>query len=131
MSTKTLLLIDTYALAHRAFHAFPTELKTKRGEQTNAIYGFSSMLLQVLKLFQPDFIVCALDSKGPTIRHQQYALYKANRPKMDEGLAEQIGKIKKLIDTFNIPAIEKQGYEADDIIGSIVKSPKYADHCYR
>jgi len=128
MSTsKTLLLIDTYALAHRAFHAFPSELKTKRGEQTNALYGFSSMLLQVLKLFQPDFIVCALDSKGPTIRHQQFADYKANRPKMDEGLAEQIGKIMKLIDTFNIPAIEKQGYEADDIIGSIVKSPQYAD----
>jgi DNA polymerase-1 len=127
MSTKTLLLIDTYALAHRAFHAFPSELKTKRGEQTNAIYGFSSMLLQVLKLFQPDFIVCALDSKGPTIRHQQYQEYKANRPKMDEGLAEQIAKIKKLIDTFNIPALEKQGYEADDIIGSIVKSPEYED----
>ncbi len=127
MSKQRLLLIDTYALAHRAFHAFPSSLSTKRGEKTNAIYGFSSMLLQVLKQFKPDYIICALDSKGPTVRHKMYVEYKANRPKMDEDLKVQIPKIESLIKSLNIPAISLSGYEADDIIGSTVKSPMYKD----
>ena len=128
MPNSKLLLIDTFALAHRAFHAFPDSLSTKRGEKTNAIYGFSSMLLQVLKQFKPEYIICALDSKGPTVRHEMFSKYKANRPKMDEDLATQIPKIESLIKTLNIPAISLNGYEADDIIGSTVKDPQYLDY---
>jgi DNA polymerase I len=124
----TLLIIDTHALAHRAFHAFPIDLSTKRGEHTNAIYGFASMLLQVLKMFRPDYIICAMDSKGPTFRHEMYDQYKATRPKTDELLVEQLPKITDLIKAAKIPTIAMPGYEADDIIGSIVNAERYHDY---
>lgn len=120
-----LLIIDTHALVHRAFHAYPPDLQTKRGEKTNALFGFSNMLLQVLKQFRPDFVIAASDSKEKTFRHKLYKEYKANRPEMDPGLAEQLPRIYELIDTAKIQLIKEPGYEADDIIGSVCKSPAY------
>lgn len=120
-----LLIIDTHALAHRAFHAFPADWMTKRGEHTNAIYGFAAMLLQVLKQFKPEYVIAAKDSPGKTFRHDLYPKYKATRPKLDESLKEQLPKISDLIASLKIPVIAQEGYEADDVIGSICKSNAY------
>ena len=117
-----LLLIDSNALAHRAFHAFPTTLATKKGLLVNAVYGFGSMLLQVLTTYKPDYLICAQDSKDLTFRHKLYEKYKAQRPPMDELMVAQMPLISELIESLNIPRIAMPGFEADDIIGSLVKS---------
>lgn len=127
MSKPVLMLIDTNALAHRAFHAFPSDWMTKRGEHTNAIYGFATMLLQVLKQFKPDYVIAAKDMPGKTFRHEMYSQYKATRPKLDDNLKEQLPKISDLIASLKIPVIAQSGYEADDVIGSICKSPAYRE----
>jgi len=120
----TLLIIDSNALAHRAFHAFPSSLATRSGVLVNAVYGFGSMLLQVLTTYKPDYLICAQDSRELTFRHKIYDKYKANRPKIDDALVAQFPIISKLIESFNIPRISIAGFEADDIIGSLVKSGK-------
>lgn len=118
---KRLIIIDANAVIHRAFHALPP-LKTKKGELVNAVYGFLLVFLRIIKEFKPEFVVATFDVPGPTFRHQKYKLYKANRPKTPDELSEQIPKIKEILEKFNIPVFEKQGYEADDLIGTISKS---------
>lgn len=117
-----LMIIDSNALAHRAFHAFPSTLKTKSGVFVNAVYGFASMLLQVLNTYKPDYLIFTQDSKEATFRHKLYDKYKANRPKMDELLVGQIPLISDLIDSLGVPRLVMPGFEADDIIGSLVSS---------
>lgn len=121
---KKVFIIDTNALAHRAFHAYPSTLQTKSGLFVNAVYGFASMLMQVLTTYKPDYLVFAQDSKELTFRHKLYEKYKANRPKMDELLVSQIPLISELIDSLNVPRIVMPGFEADDIIGSLIKTGK-------
>jgi len=117
---KKFLIIDSNAIIHRAYHALPP-LKTKKGELVNAIYGFCLIFFKALKDIEPDFVVACFDVKGRTFRHKQFAEYKAKRVKAPDELYEQINGVKKLLQSFNVPIFEKQGFEADDLIGTIVK----------
>jgi len=128
MNKKRLIVIDGNAIVHRAFHALPP-LKTKKGELVNAIYGFLLAFFAAIKEFNPDFIVATFDFPAPTFRHQKYKLYKANREKAPDELYEQIPKIKEILKNFNIQIFEKQGFEADDLIGTISQlAPKKQIH---
>jgi len=117
-----ILLFDSNALIHRAFHAYPNTLTTKTGEPTNAIFGFSLMLLETITKFKPDYVVCIFDSEEPTHRHLGYEEYKANRKPMDADLKVQFPRIKEIVKAFNIPIFSLAGYEADDIIGTLAKT---------
>ncbi|MFQ6059417.1 MAG: DNA polymerase I, partial [Anaerolineae bacterium] len=120
MSKKKLVLIDGHALAYRAFHALPSNLATSRGELTNAVYGFTSMLLNVLRDEKPDYIAVAFDV-GKSFRHDEYAAYKAQRAKTPDELIGQVDRIKDIVRAFNIPIFEVEGYEADDVLGTLAK----------
>jgi len=116
---KKLVIIDGNALIHRAFHALPP-LKTKKGELVNAVYGFISILLSVIQGLSPDYLVTTFDLAGPTFRDLEYKEYKAKRVKHPQELYDQIPKIKEIVKALEIPIYEKKGFEADDIIGTIV-----------
>jgi len=120
MSKPTLYLIDGNSYIYRAYHAVRS-LATSKGLPTNAIYGFTNMLLKIVKEKKPDYLAIAFDTKGPTKRHIEYEQYKAHRPEMPKDLVPQIPYIHRLVEAFNIPAILMEGYEADDIIGTISK----------
>ena len=114
------LLIDANALIHRVFYALPP-LTTKNKEPIQAVYGFFSVLLKILKEIKPDYIAACFDLPTPTFRHQRYKEYKATRPKTPEELSLQIPKIKEGLKFFDIKIFEKEGYEADDFIGTLSK----------
>ncbi len=116
----TLLLIDGFGLIFRAYYAIKNEVSTSKGETVNAVFGFASMLLDVLNREQPDHAIIALEG-GRTFREAEYAEYKANRGAMPEDLKPQVGRVRQLIDALNIPIEEREGYEADDVIGSIAR----------
>jgi DNA polymerase-1 len=115
-----LILVDGSSYIYRAFFALP-QLSTSDGIPTNAVYGFTTMLQRLIHDYKPALLAMVLDAPGPTFRHEVYHSYKANRPKMPESLAAQIPLIKEVIAAFNIPVIEKAGYEADDIIGTLAR----------
>lgn len=117
--TKRFVLIDANSIIHRAYHAYPAQLTTSSGEQTNAVYGFSSLLLKVVEDLEPDYLVCAFDVPKPTVRHKKYEEYKSHRKPYDKELLDQIPKCKEVLTAFDIPIFEKEGYEADDVIGTI------------
>jgi len=118
--SKKLILIDGNAIIHRSYHALPP-LTTKKGELVNAVYGFASTILSVISKFQPDYIIATFDLAGPTFRHEEYKEYKATRVKAPDELYAQIDRVKEVVRAMNIPIFEKQGFEADDVIGTIVK----------
>lgn len=118
--TKKLILIDGNAIIHRAYHALPP-LTNKKGELLNAVYGFASTVLSVIDKFQPDYIIATFDLAGPTFRHKEFADYKATRVKADQALYDQIPRVKEVVAAMGIPIIEKEGFEADDVIGTIAK----------
>ncbi|NSW58213.1 MAG: DNA polymerase I [Armatimonadetes bacterium] len=115
---STILLIDGNSLVHRAYHAL-SPLSTTGGQPTHAAYGFLQMLLTLLAEQRPDVVVLALDARGPTFRHEISPEYKAHRPPMEEDLASQFPIVRDLADALNIPIVEEQGYEADDLIGAL------------
>jgi DNA polymerase-1 len=115
-----LYLMDGSSYFYRAFYAIK-HLSNSKGFPTNAIFGFTQMLLNVLKEHKPDYFVVALDSRAPTFRSKVYQEYKTNRPAMPESLASQIPYIKRIIEAYRIAALELEGYEADDLIGTIAK----------
>jgi len=117
---KKLILIDSNAIIHRAYHALPP-LTTKKGELVNAVYGYTSVLLNVLARFKPDYIVATFDLKEPTFRHKEFKEYKATRVKAPDDLYEQIPRVKEIVKAFNIPIVEKEGYEADDLIATFAR----------
>jgi len=117
---KKLILIDGNAIVHRAFHAIPP-FRTATGELVNAVYGFASMLLNILNNEKPDYIAVSFDLKGKTFRHKEYKEYKATRTKAPDELYEQFPKIKDLVRTFQIPIYEIEGFEADDVLGTLAK----------
>lgn len=119
-SKSTLMLIDGHALAYRAYHAFPP-LTTDKGELVNAVYGFARILLTVLKDLQPQYLCVSFDLPKPTFRHTQYVAYKAQRAEMPTDLQTQIERIKELVTVMNIPTYAVEGYEADDVIGTIAR----------
>jgi len=114
------IIIDGNALIHRSFHALPP-LANNKGELLNAVYGFTSILLKVLKEIKPEYAAVTFDKKAPTFRHKEFKEYKAKRVKQPNELYEQIPKTKELVEAFNIPVYEIDGYEADDVIGTIGK----------
>lgn len=118
LNGKTIYLIDGSGYIHRAYHAV-RHLSTSQGLPTNAIFGFANMLLKLISEHTPEYMVIAFDVKGPTFRHEMYHAYKANRPPMPEDLVVQIPYIKHVVEGMNIPLLELQGYEADDIIGTV------------
>jgi DNA polymerase-1 len=115
-----LYLIDGNSYVYRAYYAI-RKLTTSRGFPTNAIYGFTNMLLKIIREKKPDSIVVSFDSPVPTERHRIYEEYKAHRPEAPEDLVEQIPYIKKIVSAFNINIFEVPGYEADDLLGTIAK----------
>ncbi len=112
------MLIDGNALIHRGYHAIPV-LNTKSGEQTNAVYGFSLILLKAIADIKPTHIACTFDLAGPTFRHVQYKEYKGTRVKADQELYDQIPRVKEVVRALNILIFEKQGFEADDCLGTL------------
>ncbi|MCK4656601.1 MAG: DNA polymerase I, partial [candidate division Zixibacteria bacterium] len=116
---KTLFLIDGSALVYRAYFALiRNPLITARGEPTSAVYGFINSLFRVQEEFHPTHILIVFDTKHPTFRHEMYPKYKSTRAKMPEDMAEQLPRLKELIDAMDIARIEQKGYEADDLIGT-------------
>src|SRR3989344_1249623 len=118
------VIIDGNAIIHRAWHALPPTLTTKKGQMVNAVYGFTSILLRALKDLKPDYIVATFDLRAPTFRHKEYKEYKATRVKQPDELYEQFPLIKEVVTAFQIPILEKEGYEADDVIATIVENVK-------
>lgn len=117
---KRLLILDGNSLLNRAFYAVPL-LSNSEGTHTNAIYGFTNMLFKMKDDIKPDYIVCTFDKKAPTFRHLEYGDYKAGRKKMPPELAEQFPIVKDMLKLFSITSYELDGFEADDIIGSLAK----------
>lgn len=117
---KRLLILDGNSLLNRAFYAVPL-LSNSEGTHTNAIYGFTNMLFKMKDDIKPDYIVCTFDKKAPTFRHLEYEDYKAGRKKMPPELAEQFPIVKEMLKLFSITTYELDGFEADDIIGSLAK----------
>lgn len=117
---KRLVIIDGNSIINRAFYALP-EMNNKEGLKTNAIYGFTTMLFKIIDTYKPTHISVAFDRKAPTFRHIEYKEYKAGRKKMPDELREQFEPLKQLLDKFNIHRLEMDGYEADDIIGTVSK----------
>jgi DNA polymerase-1 len=120
MSDKktTLILIDGHALAYRAYFGMPATFSTAAGEPTHAVYGFANMLLAVWKEYNPDYFIVTFDA-GDTFRHELYGDYKATREKMPDDLRSQITRIEQLVKAFNMPVFTKEGYEADDLLGTL------------
>ncbi|MEW6467976.1 MAG: DNA polymerase I [Bacteroidota bacterium] len=119
---KKLFLLDAFALIYRAYFAFSNNHRVNsKGLNTSAVFGFTNTLLEVLKKEKPSHIAVVFDTAAPTQRHTDFADYKAHREEMPEDLAKSIPYIKRLIEALNIPVIESDGYEADDIIGTLAK----------
>lgn len=124
MDTKKMMILDGNSLAHRAFHALPL-LTNRQGVVTNAAFGFTNMLLKILKEESPDYVVVAFD-KGKTFRHEKYADYKGTRQKAPQELKSQFPLIWKILEAMNIAMVQLEGYEADDLIGTLAKKAEQA-----
>lgn len=124
---RTLYLIDGSAYVYRAFFALPP-LNTSKGLQTNAVYGFTTTLMKIVREHRPDCLAVAFDEKGPTLRHEAFKEYKAQRPPMPEGMQAQVPYIHRLVDAFSIPVIRHAGYEADDLIGTLARQAEAAGY---
>ncbi len=120
-----LILIDGHALAYRAYHALPPDLSTSRGELTNAVFGFASMLLNVWGDENPDYMAIAFDV-GRTFRHEEYEAYKAHRVKMPAEMCGQWKRIEELVEALNVAVFTAEGYEADDVLGTLARQAEQA-----
>ena len=114
-----LMLLDGNSLTYRAFFALPTDLATASGQVTNAVYGFTSMLVNLIKDHKPDGLAVAFDRPEPTFRHELVAGYKATRSAAPDILRQQMGLVRQLVDTMRIPVVEAPGYEADDVLATL------------
>ncbi|MCJ7807544.1 MAG: DNA polymerase I, partial [Dehalococcoidia bacterium] len=114
-----LVLFDGNALIHRAFHALPSLTVTKTGEATGAVFGFANMVIKVLAELKPTHCAVAFDYPAPTFRHLEFAEYKAQRPPMPEELKSQFHRVHQLVKALNITSFEVEGFEADDILGTL------------
>jgi DNA polymerase-1 len=117
---KRLVILDSHAIIHRAYHALP-DFTGPDGQPTGALYGLSSMLLRIIEELKPDYVAAAYDLPKPTLRHEAYEGYKATRAKADDALAAQLTTSREVFKAFCIPIYEREGFEADDIIGTLVK----------
>lgn len=117
---KRLLLLDTHAIIHRAYHALP-DLSSSKGEPTGALFGLMTMLLKSIADLKPDYIVAARDRAEKTHRHEVYEDYKATRAKTEDALVAQLKRAKEVFDAFGIPVLDSNGYEADDVVGTVAR----------
>jgi DNA polymerase-1 len=120
---KRLVLLDAHAILHRAYHALP-DFASSKGEPTGALYGLSTMLMKIIAELKPDYLVACYDLPKPTYRHEAYKDYKAGRAKADEALVAQMKRSRDVFKAFHIPIYDKEGFEADDMIGTIVEQMK-------
>ena len=118
---KRIALIDGNSLINRAYYAMRNPMITKEGIYTHAIFGFINMMDKIMKDYGPEYMAIAFDMKAPTFRHQQYGEYKAGRKKMPPELAMEIPILKDILDAMKITRIELEGFEADDIIGTMAR----------
>ena len=123
MNKKRLVLLDSHAILHRAYHALP-DFASKKGEPTGALYGLVAMLIKIIEDIKPDYIIACYDLPGPTYRHEAYKDYKAQRKSMEDALAVQINRSRDIFKSFNIPIYDKPGFEADDMLGTISEIAK-------
>lgn len=123
MANKTFVIIDGHAIIHRAYHALPP-MNAADGTSVNAVYGFATMLLKTIADLKPDYIAVSFDVAGGTFRDEIYEDYKATREKADDDLYEQIPLVYELVEAFGLPIYEKEGFEADDVIGTITQEVK-------
>ena len=114
-----ILLIDGNSLVYRAFFALPTDLTTASGQVTNAVFGFTSMLVNLLRDHKPSAIAVAFDRPEPTFRHERVATYKGNRDSAPDILRQQMGLIRQVVEALDLPIVEIAGYEADDVIATL------------
>ena len=122
MSKQKLFLLDAYALIYRAYYAFIKNPRVNsKGQNTSAIFGFVNTLEEVLKKENPSYIAVAFDPPGPTFRHTEFEAYKAQREATPEDIKASVPLIKKILEAYNIPVLEKEGFEADDVIGTLAK----------
>ena len=128
MSQRTLAVIDGNSLIHRAFHAVQAPMSAPDGTPTNACFGFMSMLLKLVEDFRPDAIVCAWDVHRPDWRMKLLERYKAQRPPMDQALAVQFPLVKGLLESMGIPCVSMEGFEGDDILGTVARMGEERDY---
>ena len=121
-----LVLFDAHAIIHRAYHALP-DFATKAGEPTGGLYGLSTMLIRAMVEFDPDYMAACYDLPGPTFRHKEYKEYKAGRKKLDDELKIQLKRSRDVFTAFHIPIYDAPGFEADDMLGTIVEQTKKDD----
>lgn len=124
MKKPKLVIIDAFDLLHRAYYVIPKTLTNRMGQSINAVYGFTSMLISLLEKLKPEYIVVAMEGGAPTFRVEEFKAYKATRKvdaEKDKAFAEQIPILKEVLEAFEIPCLFFPGFEADDIIGTIVK----------
>lgn len=121
---KKLLILDTFNFLHRAYHALPKTFRDVNGEATNAVYGVTSMVINVLDQIRPQYICAAVDSIEPTFRVEDFTGYKAHRSPMEDDLASQIPKVFEILTSFGIKQITANGYEADDVVATLVSKLK-------
>ncbi len=114
-----LMLLDGNSLTYRAFFALPTDLATASGQVTNAVYGFTSMLVNLIKDHKPDYLAVAFDRPEPTFRHELVEGYKATRSAAPDILRQQMGLVRQLVETMRVPVVEAPGYEADDVLATL------------
>src|SRR3990167_4013654 len=120
---KRLVILDTHAILHRAYHALP-DFSSSKGEPTGALYGLISILVRIIQDLGPDYVAAAFDLPGATFRHVAYDKYKAHRIKGDDALIEHIKRSRDVLKVFGLPLYEAKGFEADDVIGTIVEQTK-------
>jgi len=120
---KKIVLLDVHGIVHRAYHALP-DFQTKDGRPTGALYGLSTMLISIIQDLKPDILIGAYDLPKPTFRHNAYEDYKGTRKKTDENLIEQLKASYEIFEAFDIPVYSKEGYEADDVLGTLAEKLK-------
>lgn len=120
---KRLILLDSHAIIHRAYHALP-EFMNSHGEPTGAIYGLATMLFKIITDLNPDYIIACFDLPKKTFRHEAYSDYKAGRAKADDALVSQLISSRNFFKACSIPMYECEGFEADDLLGTIVEKLK-------
>ena len=119
VDTKTIVLLDAHAIIHRAYHALPDFLSSD-GAPTGALYGLSTMIMRIISDLKPDYIIACYDLPQKTFRHEAYDNYKAGRVKADDALVAQLKSSRKIFEAFCIPMYDAPGFEADDVLGTIV-----------
>ncbi|MBI5139809.1 hypothetical protein HZA26_04375 [Candidatus Nomurabacteria bacterium] len=120
---KTVVLLDSHAIIHRAYHALP-DFSSSNGEPTGALYGLSTMLMKIIGDLKPDYIIACYDLPGKTFRHEAYDGYKGKRAKTEDALVAQLKNSRQIFEAFNIPIYDSPGFEADDVLGTIAHELK-------